>query len=437
MKLLLIFGIILVTSLQAINADKHVVCYVPNWLGVDMTQYIDQGSCTIFVIAFGTMDTIGNVDKSDLNGLEKLKASNNKVLISFGGYNAGSTYFGPVAATDASRKTFANNVLQFVKANNFDGVDIDWEYPETADEKQNYVLLLQQLKDTLGSNLLVTVAISADVNKYTSIKDGMVKALDYIFLMTYDMHGSWDALNQGINFNAPLLAASGKWSSDYAVNNYLNAGFPASIFVVVVPFYGNSYTLTGSATTPGSLGTWAGTVTYQAVCVNFQSWTVVMDPVANTPYMYSAGNWIAMENSDSILAKGMLANKYQLAGVMTWSIDQDDYKGTCGSCKWPLLKALNAAVGRGQACDGTSISTTTGGPTQPTTAGPTTNPTTVGPTTTLGPNTKCASAGLFKYPPDCTKFYNCAAAGETPFIMDCGAGTFWDDSVKTCGTECV
>lgn len=83
------------------------------------------------------------------------------------------------------------------------------------------------------------------------------------------------------------------------------------------------------------------------VCKNFKSWTVVFDPVAATSYLYSSGNWMSMENSVSIKAKGSLANQYNLAGVMVWSIDQDDYNGQCSSCTWPLLKALNAAVGRG------------------------------------------------------------------------------------------
>ena len=33
-----------------------------------------------------------------------------------------------------------------------------------------------------------------------------------------------------------------------------------------------------------------------------------------------------------------------LAGVMTWSIDTDDFNGTCGGPTYPLLRTLNHAL---------------------------------------------------------------------------------------------
>jgi Chitinase len=42
-----------------------------------------------------------------------------------------------------SRQTFIYSAVPFLRQRNFDGLDIDWEYPAGTDDKKNYVLLLK------------------------------------------------------------------------------------------------------------------------------------------------------------------------------------------------------------------------------------------------------------------------------------------------------
>lgn len=53
-----------------------------------------------------------------------------KVLLALGGWNdsAGDKYSRLVNSPSARRK-FVVQVLEFVVQNNFDGLDLDWEYP--------------------------------------------------------------------------------------------------------------------------------------------------------------------------------------------------------------------------------------------------------------------------------------------------------------------
>lgn len=44
----------------------------------------------------------------------------------------------------------------------------------------------------------------------------------------------------------------------------------------------------------------------------------------------------------------------------------------------------------------------------------------------------CPSGGHFKNPSDCSSYYNCGWAGETPAPMPCSAGLKWNDPIKTC-----
>ena len=60
-----------------------------------------------------------------------LKGRNKKVLLALGGWNdsAGSKYSKLVNSAENRRK-FVDHAVKFLKKHNFDGLDLDWEYPK-------------------------------------------------------------------------------------------------------------------------------------------------------------------------------------------------------------------------------------------------------------------------------------------------------------------
>jgi chitinase len=54
-----------------------------------------------------------------------------KILIAIGGWNHGSGPFTAMVSTQSNIDHFAANSLTFLRTHDFDGLDLDWEYPAT------------------------------------------------------------------------------------------------------------------------------------------------------------------------------------------------------------------------------------------------------------------------------------------------------------------
>ncbi len=276
----------------------------------------------------------------------KLKYPDLKVLISIGGWD-GSGQFSEAALSDASRQKFVRSCIElyFQKYPGvFDGIDIDWEFPVSGglqpgkpEDKHNFTLLLAELRKQLdaqgksdGKQYLLSIA--APAGDYASAHfelDQIPAYLDWINLMTYDMHGSWET---STNFNAPLYASStdpihNDTTVDSSVTVYLQAGIPPEKLNVGVPFYGiawegvvdkdhglyqtakdsNSidYATIKSTYLPKSTRYW------QAEAKN--AW--LFDPVA--------GIMVAYDDPESVGLKAEYVKDHGLGGIMIWELSQD------------------------------------------------------------------------------------------------------------------
>lgn len=84
-----------------------------------------------------------------------------KVLFSLGGYAAGTATFTAVAADATKRQTMAKSALEFFETYNFDGLDVDWEYPLEGD-RETFITLLTDLKEAFKpGGYILTVAVAA------------------------------------------------------------------------------------------------------------------------------------------------------------------------------------------------------------------------------------------------------------------------------------
>ena len=84
-----------------------------------------------------------------------------------GGWSFGTAKFKEMAATRYTRQIFVFSAIPYLRERNFDGLDMDWEYPKGSDDKKNYALLLKELKEAFTAEaeetgkprLLLTAAV--------------------------------------------------------------------------------------------------------------------------------------------------------------------------------------------------------------------------------------------------------------------------------------
>lgn len=294
-------------------------------------------------IALGYPD----IDPSNFTKLNALKQiyPNLKTLIAVGGWSW-SGKFSDVALTDITRTAFADSCVDFIVKYGFDGIDIDWEYPVSGglstnvkrpEDKQNFTLLLQKLRERLdarglvdGKKYLLTFAGATGSWYVNNTELGIIhQYVDYGNIMTYDIHGTWDKYT---DFNAPLYNNSDtspqyKWSVDASVNAWLKAGFPTEKLVMGVPFYGYKYNSVVNAN-KGLYQIYSGgsSLSYANIATNYinaSGYVRYFHSESMVPWLFNGSTFISYEDEHSMGLKAQYIKNKGLGGAMIWELSQD------------------------------------------------------------------------------------------------------------------
>lgn len=271
-----------------------------------------------------------------------------KVLLALGGA-ANATNFTSMARDLTKRNAFVSAVASWVSTYGYDGVVLDWEFPDSTDT-QRLVNFVYSLRTALGAGKEVGLNVGHGNTSYSS--QGFVSTqapsdnpattldaiIDYLMVMSYDFHGTWNYAG----YNAPLFAVSGVGDS-YSFNNTYNVwtatkGFSASKVIMGLPFYGRGvtgYTAFGASVT----GNTAYSYTEMLSKISDGTWTKYRDTATTgetdkglaenhqLPHMVKSGEMISYEDTTSIPPKVRWFRGKGLQGYLIWEIGQD-YNGT-------------------------------------------------------------------------------------------------------------
>ncbi|KAG6494426.1 class V chitinase CHIT5-like [Zingiber officinale] len=266
-----------------------------------------------------------------------------KAILSVGGASAiASANFARIAANASARSAFAASAVAVAGEYGLDGVDIDWEYPQSPQEMSDYVALFSELRREAGAAgrcLLLTAAVHYSATAPGKTVEAypvsypaaeMAAELDWVNVMAYDLHGNWDATATGAH--SGLFDAQSDLSASYGLATWLSAGMPAEKLVMGVPLYGRTYNLTDGeehgigaparGVGPGD----AGVLTLSEV-VEFNGKnraTVVHDEAKVATYSFAGETWISYDDSWSATRKAEYARGIGLRGYFLWAIGFDE-----------------------------------------------------------------------------------------------------------------
>ncbi|MBD0691530.1 glycoside hydrolase family 18 protein [Streptomyces sp. CBMA123] len=310
--------------------------------------------------------------KGHFNQLRKLKAKNPQLrtVISLGGWSW-SKYFSDAAATDASRKKFVSSCIDLylkgdlpvladspeggagAAAGVFDGIDIDWEYPGGGgdagnvvrpEDGHNYTLLMREFRTQLdrlgaaegkkGRHYLLTAAVAANETVADRLElPRLSRSVDWLNLMAYDLHGPWEGKgptdHQANLYSDPADPDPRRRSADSAVTHYQERGLPSEQLVLGAPLYGHGWT----GVAPGPRGGLYQSATAAAPDHSYQELdalpgTVHLDRDHGASWKYDGTTFYSYDTAEVLTQKARYARWNDLAGVMVWSLDGDDARGS-------------------------------------------------------------------------------------------------------------
>lgn len=265
---------------------RQIVGYYPDW-APDFVNKIDYAKLThinyfsIEPFANGDLNTT-HINPTQLTQVvQAAHCAGPTVSITVGGWGRCSGFY-TMASDPSARSNFIQKIADFINQYNLDGVDLNWEPIYNEVDRQNYSTLIEEMRAGLGSEKLLSVAVST---WYYEITDWAVDDIDWLEVMAYDMN--WPSAEHA-NFE-DTIAAMNFWEA---------LPVPKSKLLMGLPFYGKNET--GDAQT--------------------YSWIVdTYNPLASEDW---AGGYY-FNGIDTIKTKTAYVYDNGYGGVMIWNIAQD------------------------------------------------------------------------------------------------------------------
>lgn len=306
----------------------YVVGYFPSYRNINEVPDVKFRMCNVVNYAFLSVDGNGalviNSPAVFTAVIAKAKANNAKIFASINdGSGDGKSNFKTMAASGTLRNNFVKTVMNTVRQNDIHGIDVDWEFPSTADGSDvAFTLLMKELSDSLhrDAKYYLTAAITA--GKYAgSIRDAIRSELfgyvDWFNIMAYDDFSTTTPYRHHSDYNLALTCLN------YWVNT---RGMPKEKCVLGFPAYGrpSGITQTGTVKTYRDILSMGGSAQSDSAIITAGGFT----------------NYTVYYNGQPTVKKKAMLAKQMANGIMMWEKWQDAPDGNS------LLKAACDTLGR-------------------------------------------------------------------------------------------
>jgi len=246
---------------------------------------------------------------------EETKKAGAKLMICLGG-NSRTNGFPVVAKNKELRKVFARNMKDFLVEHDLDGVDLNWEYPQTRAEWRGLWLMIDELYELLHPlNKVITLAVYP--SQEPIIPRPVLKELELVLDMAYDNVCA-------VGEKPPCKHSTYEFAVD-VINEAAQFRFPLEKLALGVPFYARDVNN-------------GRPETYEQLVKQFG--------IDNSPNMDMVSNWY-YNGPRMMKRKARLAYDRGLGGIMIWELGQDvrpDAKGSLLAALDEEVKKINAEI---------------------------------------------------------------------------------------------
>jgi spore germination protein YaaH len=210
--------------------------------------------------------------------------------------------------SETARESLIKNILEVLKRDNLDGINIDFENMK-PDDRELYTQFIRELAPLVRKQNKV---ISVDMYFVNYVdRKGIGEAADYAILMGYDQRGNWS------NESGSISEIS--WVEKNIKSLMNDSEIPSEKIILGVPFYTRLWTeKSGTSKPTTSIYTIKDAATYIAS----NKLKTVYDEKAGQNYVeYTKGDltykmWI--EDSTSMKNRVDIINTNELAGLAAW-----------------------------------------------------------------------------------------------------------------------
>ncbi|MGI5351061.1 glycoside hydrolase family 18 protein [Streptomyces sp. CA-250714] len=291
----------------------------------------------------GKADTWDQPLRGNFNQLLKLKQKhpNLKVLWSFGGW----TWSGGFGEAAKNPEAFAESCYNLLNDSRwkglFDGIDIDWEYPNACglscdtSGRDAFAKMMKALRGKFGDKL-VTAAITADASKGGKMEATDYKAaaeyVDWYLPMTYDYFGAWDREGPTAP-HSPLNKYEGipkeGFNTQESIAKLKLMGVPNDKMLLGIGFYGRGWSgVTQSE--PGGKATGPAPGKYEQGIEDYKELKTrcpATGKVGGTAYAHCGNQWWSYDTPETIGTKSDWATQQGLGGTFFWELSGDTPNG--------------------------------------------------------------------------------------------------------------
>ena len=305
--------------------------------------------------ADGTLpETITSDQSADVT--TRAHKSGVKVLICLGGASSGPPISRAIAP--GTRAAFVQNLVQFVSARGYDGIDVDME-PITPDDEPDFVAFVHALRTAMKANnpkWLLTIPASGEPGDQPKLCAELQGDFDQINIQTYDLSGTWPGFKTW--YNGSLYGEGKTWLPPIRpfpnvaekVGFYTAAGIPKSKLGIGIAFYG--YVWSGANGPAQSIqGVKTDTLAYSEIMDrDYLPGAYHWDSLAHAPYL-SLGTaadpgrkFVSYDDARLVKEKVSYARIHGLGGVIIWELSQGYRANQPAGRKDVLLQAVKAAA---------------------------------------------------------------------------------------------